>query len=111
MALGAATGETEINIAANSFSSSILPMLDSHLSAAPAPAISTKKKSPSAASTTSSPPTRIPVATSSSSTSRATNLRSSPEPPRILSQTLAVQLEMSLLPLYQGETLMPADVR
>lgn len=35
MALGASPGEVEINIAANSLSSSILPMLDSHLSAAP----------------------------------------------------------------------------
>jgi len=34
-ALGGYNGEIEINIAANSASSSILPMLDSHLSAAP----------------------------------------------------------------------------
>src|SRR5258707_26838 len=33
MALGATTGEAEINIAANSYSSSILPMLASHLAA------------------------------------------------------------------------------
>src|SRR5271155_1246635 len=35
MALGAVSGEVDINIAANSLSSSILPMLDPHLSAAP----------------------------------------------------------------------------
>ena len=35
IALGSTTGETEINVSADSFCSSILPMLDSHLSAAP----------------------------------------------------------------------------
>src|ERR1700757_1421030 len=46
MALGASTGQVEINIAANSFSSSILPMLDSHLSAAPNSAYVLKEKVP-----------------------------------------------------------------
>jgi len=35
VALGAAPGETRINVAANSVSSSILPMLDAHAAAAP----------------------------------------------------------------------------
>ncbi len=68
---------------------------------------STKKKSPYAASMTSSPPSIPLAASSSSSTSRATNPTSSPEPLHILDRTLAVQLEMSLLPLYEGEVLMP----
>jgi FkbM family methyltransferase len=34
-AVGAKTGSVQINIAANSFSSSLLPMLDSHRDAAP----------------------------------------------------------------------------
>src|SRR5258705_13313117 len=46
MALGFKTGEIEINIAANSYSSSILPMLDSHLAAAPHSTYLQKEKVP-----------------------------------------------------------------
>ena len=45
-ALGDHNGEIEINIAGNSFSSSILPMLESHRSAAPESAYEGKERAP-----------------------------------------------------------------
>ena len=107
MALGAPTGETEINIAANSFSSSILPMLDSHLSAAPESRYLHKEKVPLR---------RLDDVLPSDNSSRRIFLKLDVQgyesqvlagATQLLSQTLAVQLEMSLLPLYKGETLMP----
>jgi FkbM family methyltransferase len=113
-ALGATTGEVEINIAANSFSSSILPMLDSHLAAAPNSAYLQKEKVPLRrlddlfadrllAATAAAPTPHIFLKLDvqgyeSQVLAGATQL---------LHHTLAVQLEMSLLPLYEGETLMP----
>jgi FkbM family methyltransferase len=107
MALGAVTGETEINIAANSVSSSILPMLDSHLSAAPASRYLHKEKVPLR---------RLDDVLSPSDRSLGIFLKLDVQgyesevlagATRLLPQTLAIQLEMSLLPLYKGEILMP----
>jgi FkbM family methyltransferase len=104
MALGATTGEADINIAANSFSSSILPMLHSHLSAAPYSAYLHSEKTP---------------------VRRLDDVLSTPAGAHIflkldvqgfesqvlagavqtLSRALALQLEMSLVPLYEGEIL------
>jgi FkbM family methyltransferase len=107
MALGASTGEAEINIAANSFSSSILPMLDSHLSAAPESAYLQKEKVPLR---------RLDDVLPTTSPNRKIFLKLDVQgyesqvlagAPQLLSQTSAVQLEMSLLPLYEGEILMP----
>jgi FkbM family methyltransferase len=115
MALGAADGEIEINIAANSYSSSILPMLHTHLSAAPASRYLHKEKVPLhrlddvlVPLTRHIPDCHIP--------DRHIFLKldvQGYEPhvlagaPQLLAHTSAVQLEMSLLPLYEGEVLMP----
>jgi FkbM family methyltransferase len=106
-ALGATTGEVEINIAANSFSSSILPMLDSHLAAAPDSAYLQKEIVPLR---------RLDDIVPSTAPNRRIFLKLDVQgyesqvlagATQLLHHTLAVQLEMSLLPLYEGETLMP----
>jgi FkbM family methyltransferase len=105
-ALGAITGEAEINIAANSVSSSILPMLDTHLSAAPASRYLRKEIVPLRRLDDVLSPTdrtcriylKLDVQGYESEVlAGATG---------ILPQVRAIQLEMSLLPLYEGETLM-----
>ncbi|WP_433971473.1 FkbM family methyltransferase [Tunturiibacter lichenicola] len=107
MALGAATGEAEINIAANSFSSSILPMLDSHLSAAPESQYIQRELVPVR---------RLDDVLPEDAESCKIFLKLDVQgyEPQVLSgaahtltQTSAVQLEMSLLPLYEGEQLLP----
>jgi FkbM family methyltransferase len=105
MALGATDGEIEINIAANSFSSSILPMLDSHLSAAPASRYLHKEKVPLR---------RIDDVLVPNGRNIFLKLDVQGYEPQVLAgatqllaHTLAVQLEMSLVPLYEGELLMP----
>ena len=110
MALGAVNGETEINIALNSYSSSILPMLDTHLSAAPNSAYLQKEKVPlrrlddilADLATTASAHTiflKLDVQGYESHVLAGAT--------QVLANTAALQLEMSLLPLYEGETLMP----
>jgi FkbM family methyltransferase len=111
MALGAANGETEINIAVNSYSSSILPMLDAHLSAAPNSAYLQKEKVPlrrlddvlaDLLTTDASGHTiflKLDVQGYESHVLAGAT--------QILANTVTLQLEMSLLPLYEGETLMP----
>ena len=111
MALGSKTGEIEINIAANSYSSSILPMLDSHLAAAPNSAYLQKEKVPlhrlDDILADLHPPTapgryiflKLDVQGYESQVLAGAT--------QLLNHILAVQLEMSLLPLYEGETLMP----
>src|SRR5580698_2724964 len=107
MALGASTGEVEINISANSFSSSILPMLDSHLSVAPESAYVQRDKVPMR---------RLDDVLETVAVNHKIFLKLDVqgfEPQvlqgaiRTLALTRAVQLEMSLLPLYEGEVLMP----
>jgi FkbM family methyltransferase len=105
MALGAADGEIEINIAANSFSSSILPMLDSHLSAAPASRYLHKEKVPLR---------RLDDVLVAGGRNIFLKLDVQGYEPQVLAgatqllaHTLAIQLEMSLVPLYEGELLMP----
>jgi FkbM family methyltransferase len=115
MALGATTGEVEINIAANSFSSSILPMLDSHLAAAPNSAYLQKEKVPLRRLDnvladhlnllrTTAAPTRCIFLKLDVQGYESHVLAGATQ---LLNHTLAVQLEMSLLPLYEGEALMP----
>jgi FkbM family methyltransferase len=110
-AIGATTGEAEINIAANSYSSSILPMLDSHLAAAPHSAYLRKEKVPLrrlddllADLVPATAPGRYIFLKLDVQGYESQVLAGSTQ---VLAHTLAVQLEMSLLPLYEGEALMP----
>jgi len=114
MALGAANGEIEINIAANSYSSSILPMLHTHLSAAPGSRYLHKEKVP----IRRLDDVMLPLAPLDpfAPLDRRILLKLDVQgyesqvlagATKLLPHTLAVQLEMSLLPLYDGEVLMP----
>jgi FkbM family methyltransferase len=111
MALGAADGEIEINIAANSYSSSILPMLHTHLSAAPGSRYLHKEK----VSIRRLDDVMLPLAPLDR-LDRRILLKLDVQgyesqvlagAIQLLTRTLAVQLEMSLLPLYDTEVLMP----
>ena len=110
VALGAAAGEAEINISSNSQSSSILPMLDAHLAAAPASRYIQKEKVPVR---------RLDDLLPDLDSSRHILFKLDVQgyesqvlagAPRLLSRALAVQLEMSIVPLYDGELLMPQMV-
>jgi FkbM family methyltransferase len=106
MALGAATGEVDINIAANSFSSSILPMLDSHLSAAPESGYLHSEKTPVRRldDVLSTPPGTHNIFLKLDVQGFESQVLAGAV--QTLSHALAVQLEMSLVPLYEGEILM-----
>jgi FkbM family methyltransferase len=107
IALGAVTGEAEINISADSFCSSILPMLDSHLSAAPHSVYLNKEKIPLRRLDDVLSPTASSSRIFLKLDVQGFELQVLSGAPETLGQALAVQIEMSLLPLYQGETLMP----
>jgi FkbM family methyltransferase len=107
MALGDRFGEIEINLAQNSASSSVLPMLDAHLAAAPHSRYVGKETVPLR---------RLDDLLASTVGGRKIFLKLDVQgferyvlqgAEHILRTALALQLEMSLLPLYQGETLMP----
>ncbi len=106
MALGAAAGEVEINIAANSFSSSILPILDTHLCAAPQSQYLQREHVPMH---------RLDDVLPEDADSSTIFLKLDVQgfEPQVLtgaahtlSRASAVQLEMSLVPLYEGELLL-----
>jgi FkbM family methyltransferase len=107
MALGSVTGTVNINIAANSLSSSILPMLDTHLSAAPesrylhTEAVPVRRLDDVLPLTDSGPHIFLKLDVQGYEPQVLAGAT------RLLTHTLAVQLEMSLIPLYQGEVLMP----
>jgi FkbM family methyltransferase len=110
VALGATTGEAEINIASNSQSSSILPMLNAHLAAAPASRYIQKEKVPVRRLDDLLPdldPRRRILFKLDVQGYESQVLAGAP---RVLSRALAVQLEMSIVPLYDGELLMPQMV-
>jgi FkbM family methyltransferase len=107
VAVGDRSGEIAINLAQNSASSSVLPMLDAHLAAAPHARYIGKEIVPLR---------RLDDLLASAVAGRKIFLKLDVQgfercvligAEHILRQALAVQLEMSLLPLYQGETLMP----
>jgi FkbM family methyltransferase len=112
VALGEVDGEVELNIAGNSLSSSLLPMLDSHLAAAPASRYLHKEKVP-LRRLDSLLPSLVPHAIVPT---RRIFLKLDVQgyesqvltgATQTIDHTLALQLEMSLLPLYEGQTLMP----
>jgi FkbM family methyltransferase len=109
MALGAANGETEINIAVNSYSSSILPMLDAHRSAAPNSSYIQRERVPLR---------RLDDVLAATVPGHNNNIFLKLDvqgyeshvlagAAQVLAHSVALQLEMSLIPLYEGETLMP----
>jgi FkbM family methyltransferase len=107
VALGATTGEAEINIASNSLSSSILPMLGAHLAAAPASRYTHREKVP-----VRRLDDLLPGLDSSHRIFFKLDVQGYESQvlsgaPQILSRALAVQLEMPIVPLYDGELLMP----
>lgn len=106
MALGSYDGEIEINIAGNSFSSSVLPMLDSHVNVAPESAYIGSEKVPIA---------RLDSVTTEEMLSGNIFLKIDAQgyesiilegATNILPKIDALMLEMSLVPLYDGQTLM-----
>jgi FkbM family methyltransferase len=107
VAVGDRSGEIEINLAHNSVSSSVLPMLDSHITAAPRSRYVGKEIVPLR---------RLDDLLESTVGGRKIFLKLDVQgfesyvlrgAEHILRTALALQLEMSLLPLYQGEVLMP----
>jgi len=107
IALGAESGEAQINISADSFCSSILPMLDSHLAAAPHSGYLHKEKVSIRRLDDVLPPAAFKSRAFLKLDVQGFELQVLSGAPKLLSKALAVQLEMSLIPLYQGETLMP----
>jgi FkbM family methyltransferase len=105
-ALGASAGMAEINIAGNSKSSSLLPMLQSHVDAAPTSVV---------ISTESVPVSRLddielPELTAARRMFLKIDTQGYELPvlegaTRTLKRCVGVQAEMSLLPLYEGQVL------
>ena len=106
VAIGDRSGEIEINLAQNSASSSVLPMLDAHLAAAPHSRYIGKETVPLR---------RLDDLLVSTVGGRKIFLKLDVQgfegcvlngAEQVLRKALALQLEMSLLPLYEGEILM-----
>jgi FkbM family methyltransferase len=106
VAIGDRDGQTEIHVAHNSVSSSLLPMLDSHLVAEPESGFVATEL--------------VPIARLDSIASRflendkpifikvdvqGFEKRVLDGAPKLLKRTVGLQLELSLVPLYEGETL------
>jgi FkbM family methyltransferase len=107
MAIGDRSDEVEINLAANSVSSSVLPMMGNMADAAPQARYIGKETVPLR---------RLDDVLESRIRGKRVFLKLDVQgfercvlsgAERVLAKSLALQLEMSLLPLYQGETPMP----
>lgn len=106
MAIGAAAGSVVVNVAGNSYSSSILPMAATHVEAAPQSQY---------VGTVTAPLARIDDAAAPWLTAAARpflkidtqgyEVAVLDGAPRTLAGCVGLQLEMSLVPLYQGEAL------
>ena len=107
MAVGDRSGQVELNVAGNSTSSSVLPMLSTHATAAPHSRYIGKEIVPLR---------RLDDVLESKVDGRKIFLKLDVQgfessvlngAEHVVARTVALQLEMSLLPLYQGEILMP----
>jgi FkbM family methyltransferase len=108
IAIGKEDGHAVINVAANSVSSSLRPMLKSHRSAAPKSAYVGTEPVPlgrleSAAAAYVGPSDRILLKIDTQGTEDDV-LRGSGV---LLEQTVGIYLELSLVPLYDGQVLFP----
>jgi FkbM family methyltransferase len=106
MAIGSETGEIEIHVAANSVSSSALPMLESHRKAAPASAYVRNEKAPLqtldiAASQYLRPNASVFLKIDTQGYEDRV-LRGGAN---VLRQVLGLQIELSFVPLYEGQRL------
>lgn len=105
-AVGAYNGEIEINIAQNSASSSVLPMLDSHLQAAPYSAYVDKLSVPiQRLDDTLDHHFYDSVAPFLKIDTQGYEWDVLDGAPRVLEKCKGVLLEMSLVPLYEGQYL------
>ena len=106
LAIGAEAGEVEVNVAGNSYSSSVLPMLASHLDAAPESGYVRTEKAPMSTvdallETYGYPPERTLLKIDVQGYEWAV-LEGAV---RTLPRLAAVQVELSLVPLYEGQRL------
>lgn len=105
-AIGAQDGEAEINIAGNSVSSSILPMMESHVSASPGSAYIGVEKTPMFRLETAAPPylgkARKPFLKIDTQGYEWQVLDGAGA---ILPRMSGVLCELSLVPLYEGQRL------
>ena len=107
-ALGAASGMATLNISRNSVSSSVLPMLPSHTSAAPesrySGAESVRMETLDSLALGYLKSDSIAFLKIDTQGYESEVLLGAPQ---TLSRVVGVQLELSLIPLYQGQRLMP----
>jgi FkbM family methyltransferase len=107
-AIGAERGSIQINVAANSVSSSVLPMLGSHVDAAPESRYSSVEVVPlvplDAVAMDYIREESVAFLKIDTQGYEGEVLRGAPE---TLKRVVGVQLELSLIPLYVGQKLMP----
>jgi FkbM family methyltransferase len=106
MAIGDEDGEIEIHIAGNSYSSSVLPMLDAHRSAAPDSAYVEREKVPlrrldAVASGYLAPDAVLFLKIDT----QGYEDRVLQGAAGLMQRTVGLQIEMSLVPLYEGQRL------
>lgn len=105
-AIGAQDGEIELNIAGNSASSSVLSMLDTHTTAAPQSAYVNKEKVPLRTLDTLAAKYIRPDSTLFIKVdTQGYEDRVISGAPLIMSRAVGIQLEVSLVPLYEGQML------
>jgi FkbM family methyltransferase len=107
-AIGATEGVIDINVSANSVSSSVLPMLDSHVSAAPDSNYTSVEKVPLHPLDSLAPKwlreSRSALLKIDTQGFEAEVLKGAEQ---TLLRVQGLQLELSLVPLYSGQVLMP----